>query len=70
MIRTLRPAVAIALFLCGGAARSQDGPTTPSGAGSWQKVTNDRGTTFLERLLPDGRGLRLQVDYTFKRCIG
>jgi RHS repeat-associated protein len=34
MIRTLSPAVAIALFLCGGAARSQDGPTTPSGAGT------------------------------------
>jgi hypothetical protein len=34
MIRTLSLAVAIALFLCGGAARSQDGPTTPSGAGT------------------------------------
>jgi hypothetical protein len=32
MIRTR--SLAIALFLCGGAAKAQDGPTTPSGAGT------------------------------------
>jgi len=32
-------------------------------------VTNSKGTTFLEKMLPDGRGVRLQLDYRFKGFI-
>lgn len=39
------------------------------GPGSFQWVTNSKGTTFLEKMLPDGRGVRLQLDHTFKGFI-
>lgn len=39
------------------------------GPGSFQRVTNSKGTTFLEKMLPDGRGVRLQLDYRFKGFI-
>lgn len=39
------------------------------GPGSFQRVTNSKGTTFLEKMLPDGRGVRLQLDHTFKGFI-
>lgn len=32
-------------------------------------VSNDRGIRFLEKVLPDGRGARLNLDGTFKGCI-
>ncbi|AET59811.1 hypothetical protein HPL003_15310 [Paenibacillus terrae HPL-003] len=37
--------------------------------GDFVKVTNDRGITFLEKKLPDGRGVRLNQDGTFKGFI-
>jgi RHS repeat-associated protein len=38
--------------------------------GSYQKVTDPKtGLTFLEKRLPDGRGIRLQMDHTFKGFI-
>jgi RHS repeat-associated protein len=37
--------------------------------GEFQRVTNSHGTAFLEKMLPDGRGVRLQLDYTFKGFI-
>ncbi|MCP4614421.1 MAG: RHS repeat-associated core domain-containing protein [Planctomycetes bacterium] len=37
--------------------------------GDFQRVTNSKGTTFLEKMLPDGRGVRLQLDYVFKGFI-
>lgn len=39
------------------------------GPGEFQRITNGQGTAFLEKMLPDGRGLRLQLDYTFKGFI-
>ncbi|MCG8554617.1 MAG: hypothetical protein MJD61_04910, partial [Proteobacteria bacterium] len=39
------------------------------GPGSFQRVTNSQGTTFLEKRLADGRGMRLQFDYRFKGFI-
>ncbi len=39
------------------------------GPGSFQRVTNSKGTTFFEKTLPDGRGMRLQLDYRFKGFI-
>ncbi len=33
--------------------------------GGFKKV-NDKGLYFLEKRLPDGRGIRLQLDYKFK----
>ncbi|TQR39824.1 hypothetical protein C7Y47_02025 [Lysinibacillus sphaericus] len=37
--------------------------------GDFIKVTNDRGITFIEKRLPDGRGVRLNQDGTFKGFI-
>lgn len=37
--------------------------------GQFERVTNPRGTTFLEKKLPDGRGVRLNLDGTFKGFI-
>ncbi|AZK47334.1 peptidoglycan-binding protein [Paenibacillus lentus] len=37
--------------------------------GDFVKVTNNRGITFLEKKLPDGRGVRLNQDGTFKGFI-
>ncbi|PYE47222.1 WXG100 family type VII secretion target [Paenibacillus barcinonensis] len=37
--------------------------------GGFDKVTNDRGITFLEKKLPDGRGVRLNRDRSFKGFI-
>lgn len=37
--------------------------------GDFVKVTNNRGITFLEKKLPDGRGVRLNLDGTFKGFI-
>lgn len=37
--------------------------------GDFVKVINDRGITFLEKKLPDGRGVRLNQDGTFKGFI-
>ena len=34
--------------------------------GDFVKVTNERGIQFLEKKLPDGRGVRLNLDGTFK----
>jgi hypothetical protein len=39
------------------------------GPGSFQRVTNLRGNTFLEKMLPDGRGVRLQLDFQFRGFI-
>lgn len=39
------------------------------GPGEFKSVTNDRGVTFLEKSLSDGRGIRLNRDYTFKGFI-
>jgi filamentous hemagglutinin len=39
------------------------------GAGDFTKVTNERGVSFLEKWLPDGRGVRLNMDGTFKGFI-
>lgn len=37
--------------------------------GNFYKMTNPRGISFLEKRLPDGRGIRLNMDYTFKGFI-
>lgn len=37
--------------------------------GDFVQVTNDRGITFWEKMLPDGRGVRLNMDGTFKGFI-
>ncbi|EHB62699.1 WXG100 family type VII secretion target [Paenibacillus lactis] len=39
------------------------------GPGGFVEVTNNRGITFLEKKLPDGRGVRLNLDGTFKGFI-
>jgi filamentous hemagglutinin len=38
------------------------------GTGSFKKVTSD-GLSFIEKRLPDGRGVRLNLDHTFKGFI-
>ncbi|MGO4532641.1 WXG100 family type VII secretion target [Paenibacillus sp. 2TAF8] len=38
-------------------------------SGGFDKVTNHRGITFLEKKLPDGRGVRLNQDRSFKGFI-
>ncbi|NTW71787.1 MAG: DNRLRE domain-containing protein [Eubacteriaceae bacterium] len=40
-----------------------------SGSGDFKTVTTDKGVKFLEKLLPDGRGVRLNMDGTFKGFI-
>ena len=40
-----------------------------NGPGKFEKVTTPKGITFLEKRLPDGRGLRLNRDGTFKGFI-
>jgi len=35
----------------------------------FHKVMNPRGISFLEKKLSDGRGIRLNLDYTFKGFI-
>ena len=37
-----------------------------NGAGEFKTFTTDRGVQFWEKMLPDGRGLRLNLDGTFK----
>jgi len=37
--------------------------------GDFKRVTNPNGVTFLEKMLPDGRGVRLQLDHVFKGFI-
>lgn len=37
--------------------------------GEFKKVTTDKGLTFMEKRLPDGRGVRLNMDGTFKGFI-
>jgi hypothetical protein len=37
--------------------------------GDFKRVTNPNGVTFLEKMLPDGRGIRLQLDHVFKGFI-
>lgn len=37
--------------------------------GDFVQITNNRGITFLEKTLPDGRGVRLNMDGTFKGFI-
>uniref|UniRef100_UPI002625574E hypothetical protein n=1 Tax=Halomonas sp. TaxID=1486246 RepID=UPI002625574E len=37
--------------------------------GEFERITNDRGVSFLEKRLPDGRGARLNLDGTFKGFI-
>lgn len=39
------------------------------GPGQFSRVPNERGATFLEKFLSDGRGLRLNLDGTFKGLI-
>ena len=39
------------------------------GSGGFSKVKNSRGIEFLEKRLPDGRGVRLNLDGTFKGFI-
>ena len=39
------------------------------GPGEFKPVTNDAGITFLEKKLPDGRGVRLNMDGRFKGFI-
>lgn len=39
------------------------------GPGSFKKIKNDRGINFMEKVLPDGRGVRLNMDGTFKGFI-
>ena len=39
------------------------------GPGNFKAVKNSKGTTFLEKRLSDGRGIRLNQDYTFKGFI-
>ena len=40
-----------------------------NGAGEFKTFTTDRGVQFWEKMLPDGRGLRLNLDGTFKGFI-
>lgn len=35
----------------------------------FKKVTNSKGITFLEKRLPDGRGIRLELNGNFKGFI-
>ena len=37
--------------------------------GDFKKVTTDKGLAFMEKRLPDGRGVRLNMDGTFKGFI-
>lgn len=37
--------------------------------GEFKPVTTDKGLTFMEKRLPDGRGVRLNMDGTFKGFI-
>ncbi|KAA2295909.1 hypothetical protein FY526_28415, partial [Clostridioides difficile] len=37
--------------------------------GEFKKIANNRGITFLEKNLPDGRGARLNQDGSFKGFI-
>jgi filamentous hemagglutinin len=39
------------------------------GLGEFKMSTTDRGVQFMEKMLPDGRGLRLNQDGTFKGFI-
>lgn len=39
------------------------------GPGAFKKTVNDRGIPFLDKRLPDHRGVRLQMDHTFKGFI-
>ena len=39
------------------------------GPGSFEAVTNAKSTNFLEKMLPNGRGVRLNMDGTFKGFI-
>jgi len=39
------------------------------GPGGFKEVVNAKGISFLEKMLPDGRGIRLQMDYRFKGFI-
>lgn len=36
------------------------------GPGEFKSITTSEGKTFLEKRLPDGRGVRLNQDGTFK----
>jgi hypothetical protein len=38
-------------------------------AGDFTKFMTDKGITFIEKILSDGRGIRLNQDYTFKGFI-
>ncbi|KJX70282.1 hypothetical protein WH82_03255 [Parageobacillus thermoglucosidasius] len=40
-----------------------------NGTGGFKRVKNSRGIEFLEKKLPDGRGVRLNLDGTFKGFI-
>lgn len=40
-----------------------------SAPGNFSTITTDRGIKFLEKSLPDGRGIRLNMDGTFKGFI-
>jgi len=37
--------------------------------GDFKKVTTDKGLAFMEKRLPDGRGVRLNMDGIFKGFI-
>ncbi|MEB2873025.1 hypothetical protein [Pseudomonas rhizosphaerae] len=37
--------------------------------GEFKPVTTDKGLNFMEKRLPDGRGVRLNMDNTFKGFI-
>lgn len=37
--------------------------------GEFKQVTTDKGLTFMEKWLPDGRGVRLNMDGAFKGFI-
>jgi len=39
------------------------------GPGKFVRVTTPKGISFLEKRLPDGRGIRLNLNYTFKGFI-
>jgi filamentous hemagglutinin len=39
------------------------------GPGEFTKVKTDKGITFIEKRLSDGRGIRLNQDYSFKGFI-
>ena len=40
-----------------------------NGPGEFKLFTTDRGVKFLEKMLPDGRGVRINMDGTFKGFI-